>query len=263
MIKQFCLGALLFISPFVIAQKVVEKDFQKFFSKYGVDGCFVLFNQAENEYVKYHSDLCDQGYIPASTFKIPHALIALEEGVVKDTNQVIKWNGFQWDYEPWNKDQTLSSSIKYSCIWVYIGFAEQLGIETYYKYVKEFKYGNQNLTGPKNIFWLKGEFRISAIQQIDFLRKFHHYNLPVSSKNIDRVKNLIVLEKTNEYKLSAKTGAGSLIGENHVMWFVGYVETKGNTYFFALNFESEDFAKTKNARKDIVKDILKELDIIE
>jgi hypothetical protein len=55
---------------------------------YAFDGCFVLFNQAENEFIKYNPELCDTGYIPASTFKIPHSLIALEEGAIKDANQV-------------------------------------------------------------------------------------------------------------------------------------------------------------------------------
>ena len=57
----------------------------------------------------------DIGYIPASTFKIPNTLIALEEGVIKDHFETIKWDGIQQEYEPRNKDQTLKSTFSFSC----------------------------------------------------------------------------------------------------------------------------------------------------
>lgn len=81
-------------------------NFKTHFDKYGVKGCFVLFDQAENEYIRYNSGLCDTGYIPASTFKIPNALIALEEGIIRDTNQIVKWDGHEWPVKTWNRDQT-------------------------------------------------------------------------------------------------------------------------------------------------------------
>lgn len=112
-------------------QTSIEKDFNCIFSNYGVDGCFVMYNQTSNEYIRYNPGLCDTGYIPASTFKIPHALIALEEKII-DTNQIIEWDGHEWPHKIWNQDQTLKSSIEYSCIWVYFGFAEQLGADTYH-----------------------------------------------------------------------------------------------------------------------------------
>jgi beta-lactamase class D len=97
-----------FISQIVSSQKMIEKDFKAQFDKYGVKGCFVLFNQADNEFVRYNPGLCDSGYIPASTFKIPNALIALEEGIIKDTSQIIKWDGHEWPNNTWNCVQSLS-----------------------------------------------------------------------------------------------------------------------------------------------------------
>jgi hypothetical protein len=68
-------------------------DFKPHFDKYSVNGCFVLYNQSDNEIIRYNLSLCDSGYIPASTFKIPNSLIALEEGIIKDTCHIIKWGG--------------------------------------------------------------------------------------------------------------------------------------------------------------------------
>ena len=244
------------------AQKSTERDFKAHFEKYGVDGCIVLYNQAEDEYVRYNSSLCDTGYLPASTFKIPNSIILLNEGVISDTAQVIKWDGHEWPYKPWNQDQTLRTAIKYSCVWVYTGLAEKIGIEKYYEYVRAFDYGNKNLEGPPSRFWLAGEFRISANQQIDFLRKFYSYNLPVSRESIDIVKDLIILEKTDDYILCGKTGGGMLSDTEYIMWLVGYVEKDGGPWFYAMNFRTDDYDGHAQARYDIVKNILKEIGLI-
>lgn len=259
---------LLLLSGFLFqtgfSQKVTEKDFQYVFNRYGVDGCFVLFNQADNEYIRYHANLCDSGYIPASTFKIPHSLIALEEGLVKDTNQVIRWDGHEWPNKSWNQDQTLKTAVKYSCVWVYTGFAAQIEISTYQDYVNVFDYGNKNLTGQPTRFWLAGLLRISAIEQIDFLRKFYNYELPkVSRQSIDIVKDLLVLEKTDRYIFSGKTGGGMLTETDYIMWLVGYIEKDGKLYFYAMNFITNDFDRLSPARYKITRDILRDLKIME
>ena len=251
------------ISQIGLSQKMMQRNFKAQFDKYGVDGCFVLFNQADNEFLRYNSALCDSGYIPASTFKIPNSLIALEEGVIKDTSQIIKWDGHEWPNKSWNQDQTLKTALKYSCVWVYTDLAEQIGIDKYYDYIRSFDYGNKDLTGPPTRFWLAGLFRISANQQIDFLRKFYNYNLPVSNRSIDVVKDLIILERTNSYILSGKTGGGLLTDSDYVMWLVGYVEKDNKPYFYAMNFKTNDFNKSSQARYNIVKDILMELKLIE
>jgi beta-lactamase class D len=260
-IALFVITGLIFQIGF--SQKIIIKDFKNYFDKCGVDGCFVLYNQSDNEYIKYNSNLCDSGYIPASTFKIPNSLIALEEGVIKDTTQLIKWDGHEWPNKPWNQDQTLKTSIKYSCVWVYVKFAEQIGIDKYHKYIDSFNYGNKDLTGPANLFWLKGLFKISANQQIDFLTKFYNYKLNISKRSIDIVKDIIILEQSKTYKLSGKTGGTLLTDTEYIMWLVGYLEKDNKTYFYAMNFKSKDFDKTKQFRLGITKDILRELKLID
>jgi beta-lactamase class D len=252
----------LLISVSGSSQKVIVKDFKAQFAKYGVDGCFVLFSQSDNEYIRYNAALCDSGFIPASTFKIPNSLIFLEEGVIKDTSQLIKWDGHQWPNENWNQDQTLRTAIKYSCVWVYTSLAEKIGIEKYNRYIRSFDYGNKDLSGPPTRFWLNGPFRISANQQIDFLRKFYNYKLPVSKHSVDIVKDLIIIEQTGSYKLSGKTGGGVLSDTKYVMWLVGYLEKDDKTYFYALNFCTNDFDKMIPVRYSIAKEIFRELGLI-
>jgi len=251
------------IVDLTFSQTIIEKNFKAQFDKYGVEGCFVLFSQSDDITIRYNSAQCDSGYIPASTFKIPNSVIALEESVVKDTNQVFNWNGYNWPNEVWNRNHTLKSAMKYSCIWVYFEIAEKIGIEKYYDYVKLFDYGNKNLTGPPTRFWLAGEFRISANQQIEFLRKFYNYQLQVSKRSIDIVKDLIIIDHTDYYTLSGKTGGGMINNTDYIMWLVGYVEKDSQVYFYALNFKTQDFEKLSQERYYITHDILKELKIVE
>jgi beta-lactamase class D len=256
---------ILFIFAFsqlLSAQKITQRDFSSYFDKFGVKGCFVLFSEADNEYFRYNPVNCDSGYIPASTFKIPHAVIALEEDIVKDTSQVIKWDGTIRPVNEWNQDQTLKTSIKYSCVWVYEGFASRIPLDTYYKYIRSFDYGNKNLSGPPTRFWLAGSFRISANEQIEFLKKFYHYQLAVRPATIDIVKDCIILEKKDNYTLSGKTGGGVLSDTDYIMWLIGYVEKGNQVYYYAMNFRSSNFGKTASARYQITKEILKELGIL-
>ena len=49
----------------------------------------------------------------------------------------------------------------------------------------------------------------------------------------------------------------------NIMWLVGYVEKDNKPYFYAMNFKSDDYEKTSQARYMITKEILKELKLIE
>ena len=78
--------------------------------------------------VKYQYNVSDkESFIPASTFKIPNTLIILEEGLIKNQFEIIKWDGKEREYAPWNKDQTLKSAFQHSCVWCYQRYAKQVG----------------------------------------------------------------------------------------------------------------------------------------
>jgi beta-lactamase class D len=123
---------------------------------------------------------------------------------------------------------------------------------------------SQKVTGPLSRFWLAGQFRISANQQIDFLRKFYNNKIPgISRRSIDIVKDIIVIEQTDDYKLSGKTGGGILSDTDYIMWLVGYLEKNAQVYYYAMNFKTNDYDKTSQARYEITKSILKELRLID
>jgi beta-lactamase class D len=263
MMKKTLLFSLILILPQgIIAQEEIVRNAENYFHSYGFEGCFVLYSQKENNYIRYNESMCNERFLPASTFKVPHALIALEERIIRDTNQVISWNGNDYGNQDWNKDQTLKTAIQQSCIWVFIEFAKKIGIQKYQKYMHDFRYGNKNLSGPPTRFWLEGPFGISANEQTDFMVRFYNYELPVSEVHVDLLKEILILEQKKDYILSGKTGTGKLTENDYIFWLVGYLETEEDTYFFALNFISDNFAKAYQERLSIAKEIFHDLGII-
>lgn len=248
-VKIIVLISILF--NFALAQ---DKELENIFKKTKINGTIVLSSLNNEEFI--HNDTrAIKRYIPASTFKIPNTLIVLEERVIKDEYEIIKWDGKKRFYEPWNKDQTLQSTIAMSCVWCYQRFAKKIGNEKYLDWLKKIDYGNEKTGLDVSTFWLEGDLQISAVEQIEFLKKLYKDDLPFQQKYIDITKKILTVEKTKDYIIKAKSGWSGKIG-----WYVGYVETKNNIWFFALN---ADIKKEElKYRKQIVMEALKIKNII-
>ncbi len=102
-------------------------------------------------------------------------------------------------------------------------------------------YGNQTIGSPDAIdsFWLEGELRITPQQQIEFLQRLYRNELPFSEEAIAIVKDIMIVERTPNYTLRAKSGWAGF-GESdqpQIGWYVGYLEQGDNG-------ERPTFAKT-------------------
>ena len=124
------------------------------------------------------------------------------------------------------------------------------------EYVHRLRYGNEDTSGPLNNFWLNSSLRISADEQVEFLKRLYKEELPVSKRSVTIVKEIATLEETHQYKLSGKTGGGPL-GENRFLgWFVGYLEAGGDTHLFAIQLEGPTFASIRDERIAVTKRVL-------
>lgn len=231
-------------------EKVVYEDLSSYFD--GYDGTFVLYDLKKRTYTVYNKEKSEKRVSPNSTFKIPHALVGLQTGVLQDADTVLRWDGTEYPFPEWNRDQTLTEAIQNSTIWYFQEVAQRVGPVREKRYLQVFRYGNRDLSGGLTNFWLQSSLKISPKEQVDFLRRFYTYHLPVSKRNIDIVKEILVLEEKNGALLSGKTGTGWKDAELNGIpingYFVGYVEKDGNAYFFATNIEAEDHATGGNAK---------------
>src|SRR3982074_2875616 len=151
----------------------------KRFFDLGTEGTFVGYKV--DDYLIIASDKIRSGEakLPASTFKIPNSIIALETGVVADPDKdVFKWDGVTRSIEAWNKDHTLRSAIAASAVPVYQEIARRIGAERMQKYVDQLDYGNRDIGGGIDQFWLTGNMRIDPVQQVDFVDRLRRGGLP-------------------------------------------------------------------------------------
>lgn len=257
--------AILFSIGSFASQPKEISTLKKLFDKYNVDGSILIYNQKSREYLGYNLDRCNIGFCPASTFKIPNTLIALECGVVT-LDSVFKWNGEKRAFQTWERDMTLSEAFKLSAVPVYQGIARSIGVDRMKYYTQLFGYGNLDINASNiDNFWLEGNSNITQYQQLYFLQKLYNLQLPVSDEAMNLTKQIMLHKATDRYTMSAKTGLSIRQGEK-VGWFVGYVEVSDNVYFFATNItpkkgvESNDFAA---ARIQLTEDVFNELRIVE
>jgi beta-lactamase class D len=69
-------------------------------------------------------------------------------------------------------------------------------------------------------------------------------------------------EKYKNSVMRFKTGTGHKEDGTWLAWLVGYVEKKGNVYFFAFNVEAPTFEKADKLRNEISRNVLKQTKIL-
>lgn len=249
-------------SPFSASPVFDEQQIQKHFQ--GRIATFILLDVSNKKYVRYKERVAGERLSPCSTFKIPNSLIGLETGVIKDADFVIKWDGKQYPFDTWNKDQTLRSAIGESVVWYYRELARRVGETEEQKWVRKIDYGNMDASGGiEKPFWLQSSLTISDSEQIEFLRRLHAGELPFSKRSTDIVLDILRLSEENGTVFRGKTGtAGDRDkGIATLGWFVGSVERNGKVYIFATNIRGGDNPSGRTARK-ITEDILREMRLL-
>ncbi len=243
-----------------IAQRV---DFQQHFANLGINGSIIVYDLNRDSFYQHNPSRNNTAFLPASTYKIPNSLIALETGVIKNDVAVLTWDGIERGFNgspfaQWNQDLNLRLAFKYSAVWFYQVLARRIGHQRMEEFVSKIEYGNQNIGGKEDIdkFWLEGELRITPKEQITFLRRLYQNDLPFSPRTIDLVKDIAIIEQTPDYVLRAKTGLTSEIG-----WYVGYLEQNENVYFFATNLEI-DSENAIAARLEVTRLCLQDLGLL-
>lgn len=249
------------VNQILFAQNTEQKNIKKFFK--GHKGAFVLYDKQNKKYFRYNEARCAERFLPASTFKILNSLIGLETKVIEDENYVIKWDGVNRWSKDWNRDHTLSSAIKYSVVPYYQELARRVGRKQYKKWSDAISYGNQVIGDKIDTFWLDNSLKISADEQIVFLKRFYDYELPFSKRAIDIVKRIMSEEKYEHSLLKYKTGTGTKEDGTFIGWLVGYVEKEKNVYLFAFNIEAKTFEEVRKLRDESSRAILKKLQVLE
>lgn len=254
---QLFLALLTALTSAALAAPISQEraDWSSFFSSAEAHGTIVVVDSRSGNEVTFVFDPERAGrrYTPASTFKIPHSLFALDAGILRDEFQVISWDGVKRWLDEWNENQNLRSAMRNSTVWVYEVFARQLGDTREAAYLRKIKYGNADVRGGSP-FWVEGDLAISANEQIAFLRRLYRNELPFRIEHQRLVKDVMVNEAGPDWILRAKTGWSGRIG-----WWVGWVEWPTGPVFFALNIDTPNRSADLSKRKEITRRILRSI----
>jgi beta-lactamase class D len=261
------MSALPFTIVVVVAMPSEAQDLGRHLD--GISGTFVMLDDTADEYTRYDPERADERFPPCSTFKIPHTAILLESGVAEGPDYLVEYDpALEIGNSNWARDQTLASAFKFSVYWYYHTLAERLGLSEERRLLRQFQYGNEDVTGGLDrdvdgAFWVDGSLRISANEQVEFLKRLNTGALGLSERTTRLTKEVILIEETPGWRLSAKTGACHQEGQDVSLWYVGYVEKAENTYYFALHMSDVNYDRLFSQRETKAREILADLGILE
>jgi beta-lactamase class D len=193
---------------------------------------------------------CRTRVTPASTFKIPLAVIAFEAGLLRDAHHPVHtfkagypdWGGAAW-HVPTDPTRWLAHSV----VWYSQIVAHRLGRATLEAQTSRLGFGNADFSGDPgqdnglDRAWIMSSLRVSPAEQIDFLRRLATRTLAVSAHTLDETRKIVPVNRTGDgWSLHGKTGTafprkpdGSFDEARAYGWYVGWAERDGRTLAFA------------------------------
>ena len=232
----------------------IEPAFQTILDEANLAGSILIYEESTDRFHSNDFEWSETGFLPASTFKIPNSMIALETGVVETEETMFYWDGEPRALSSWEADLTLTEAFRRSCVPCYQDIARKIGLERMRQYVDTFAYGHIVVDSVSlDQFWLRGESRISQVEQIDFLRRFVQKELPISEDTYHSLIHLMTIEKSDQFLLCGKTGWSNQHGEDNG-WFVGFLMNGSSATFVATNVEPKegfDMALFAPIRKEV------------
>ena len=234
---------------------VVRDDLQQVFTAAGVRGTFATLDTADGQLTLVDRDRAERRAVPASTFKIPHAVIALETGVVTDPDhQVLPYGGGPQPFPSWEHDTTLRDAVSESNAAVFGQLALRIGPAREQQWLDRLDYGNGVVDGPVDRFWLDGPLEISPVEQTAFLARLATRRLPADRRSQDLVADILRVPGPPGVILRGKTGwrFDPPPGTPQLGWWVGWVERPGRapvTFALAMDMTGPISSSNPDAPK--------------
>ncbi|QKW33488.1 class D beta-lactamase [Actinomadura sp. NAK00032] len=254
-------GAAVVAAADQIRPGVTERgDLRAVFDAAGVHGSFALLDVATRHTTVVDRRRAQTPLVPASSFKVPHALVALETGAVESPDEVIPWDGTPQPFPEWEQDMTMREAVRVSNAAAFQVIARRIGLKRERQWLHRLGYGNRQIGTVVDRFWLDGPLEISAVEQTRFMARLAAGRLPASREHQRTVRELIKQEETDGYALFAKSGWQNA-PDPGTGWWTGWVERGGRVHAFALNIDiTEESDAPKRAA--LARELLRRLDIL-
>ncbi|HAR4284965.1 TPA: beta-lactam sensor/signal transducer BlaR1 [Staphylococcus aureus] len=233
----FTFFIMIIQSQFLMGQSLTDYNYKKpLQSDYQIldesknfgsnSGSFVMYSMKKDKYYIYNEKESRKRYSPDSTYKIYLALFGLDRHIISDKNSRMSWNHKHYLFESWNKEQDLNTAMQNSVNWYFERISNQIPKNYTAAQLKQLNYGNENLGSYKS-YWMEQN---------------NHF----SKKAKNQLSSSLLIKKNEKYELYGKTGTGIVNGKYNNGWFVGYVITNHDKYYFATHL-SDGNPSGKNA----------------
>lgn len=224
----------------------------------GVTGAFALLASDGGEAILVDPPRARRRFVPASTFKIPNTLIALETGAVRDVDAIVPYGGVASRNPAWNRDMSLREAMPISNVPVFQEVARRVGLAAYRDWLGRLDYGSRDPGTVVDRFWLEGPLTISAVEESRFNLRLARSELPASARAQAMARDIVRLETAGGASLYGKTGWFVKSGQTSIGWWTGWVERGSRIHAFTLNIDMPQMAMAPK-RLAVGRAILKQL----
>ena len=211
--------------------------------------CTIIADANSGKPLLQRGPACSERVTPASSFKLAISLMGYDAGVLQDSAQpALPYQPEypDWGGEAWQRDITPTAWMKDSVFWYSQQVVKRLGQQRFAQYVQAFQYGNMDVSAVPvadpghNGVWVMSSLRISAEEQVAFVRRLLRGELPVNAHAIDITARLTQYPTpVDHWTVHGKTGTGSPGSDNHYDasqaygWYVGWATQGVQTLVFA------------------------------
>lgn len=195
---------------------------------------------------------------PNSTYKIFDALLGLETGIITPGHTHMGWDGTKWPFDAWNADQNLNSAMQNSVNWYFQSIDRQAGQSAVKDFFRRIGYGNQDVSGGTDSYWMESSLKISPVEQVSLLKKLYYNDFGFHSENIQAVKNAMFLASKGSTSLYGKNRDRSCgrLGNKRMVYRI--CQPRCPVFFFAVQIQNEKNASGSKAA-EIALDVLEEM----
>ena len=228
-----------------------------------------------------HEGQCDQRVTPASTFNIAVSLMGYDSGILLDqhTPALPFRAGYADDLPAWRATTDPTGWFRHSVLWFAQQVTARLGAERFQRYVHQFSYGNQDLSGDPgkdnglHLSWVGSSLTISPAEQVVFLAKLVKRELSVSAKAYDMTERIMLAQTlSNGWIVHGKTGTASPVladgkddPAHQYGWYVGWASKGERTVVFArlvLHARQEGSHAGPRVKQAFLPELAKRLDTL-
>lgn len=196
----------------------------------------------------HREGICAERFSPASTFKVPLAVMGFDAGILKGAHDPA-WTWHEGIEAPERDRKTVDPMAweRDSVLWYSREVTQRLGLEKFTSYVTGLDYGNKDVSGDAGKSnglthsWLASSLVISPDEQAQFIYRLVSGALPVTKEAHVKTRTIIPgFDAPGGWRVYGKTGSiwlrnskGQYDRTQPIGWFVGWAEKRGQRVVFA------------------------------